>query len=487
MNRHLLALTATLVLAAGAAHAQFQRGQQPAGIAVEITAEPTRATSGALSRNAFTGGTVIAQRTVRVRDAAVLLDTVKTVSREIPAGTALARLDRVGSEEPAWCDMRKLSLFNHLGVDCLEDRDHDGRLDRVVYGHVTALTPVSIDYVTKGEPLPAAASIRPAKPDERPTVEIGYLYCKGDGATDPPRFAFAVKTGDRDFDSDSIDCRFGAWVNAEQKLVSVDGLELKITPGDKLRYELTRDYTPGPLGPIAPGQSLVAAAKDLTPKAKLAEVLQPPLRAVGAAQAHEGEVKVGDVILTIPVTHTITGRLTAPVKAMGLLPPRLSLPAGQAVFGVPMTGGEIVWCAPQETTDKAGARTYSTVCLPQGPGGGTRWVPVVSPMFVSALRIDNIRRLADAPIVAREPVDFGVPMTLVYKFFGVRDGRVYVQIEVQSPIGTSHAGAHPVLMAKGFGVLPALQGAVKITPASDGKTATIEVPKPLGADGALFL
>jgi hypothetical protein len=486
MKPYLLALTATLVLGAGAAHAQFQRGQQPAGISVEITTEPTQATSGDLSR-----GTVVAQRTIRVREAAVLVEGVKTVSREIPAGTALARLDRLGTSEPAWCDMRKLSLFNHLGVDCLEDSDHDGRLDRVVYGHVTGLTPVSIDYVTKGEPLPASAAIRPAKPEERPTAEMGYVYCKGDGVTEPPRFAFAIKTGDRGFDAAGYDCPFGAWGEGGDKVVKVDAIALKVTPGPKLVYQLAQDYTPGPIGPVSPGGSLAQAAKTLTPEAKtlakLAELVQSPLKAAGAAEPHTGAAGIGDVILSIPVTHGITGRLKAPVKATGLFATKTPLPAGQAVFGVPMSDSKVVWCAPRETTTKDGTRAFSTVCLPQG-GGFTRWVSAGSAVFVRALVFSNSTSAADAPNVEREPVDFGVPMTLVYRYFGVRGGKVWVQMEIQTPSGVTHLGARAALAGPGgLGLLPALGGGLKLTPSADGKTVAIEVAKPIGTAGAIFL
>jgi hypothetical protein len=486
MKLSLLALTATLVLGVGAAQAQlFVPGHQPAGVPVEITAAPTRATSGTLSR-----GTVVAQRTIVVREAAVLLDPVKTVSRDIPAGTALARLDRLGSAEPAWCDMRKLSLFNSRGVDCLEDSDHDGRLDRVIYGHVLGLTPVSIDYVTRGEPLAASAAIRPARPDERPTAEIGYMYCKGDGATEPPRFAFAVKTGDRSFEANTLACPFGAWAQEGDKIAKVDAVALKVTPGDKPAFQLTQDYTAGPLGHVAPGESLVEAAKAATPaestRAKLVELLQAPLKPVGPAEVHAGEAKTGDVILSIPVTNGITGRLTAPVKALGLFASKTPLPTGQGVFGVPMSDNTIVWCAPREETAKDGTRSYDTVCLPQA--GATRWVSVGHTLFVRGLSFTGSTSFADAPNVERGPVDFDMPMTLVYRYGGVRAGKVEVQFEVQTPMGTYRLGWRPALPGPGgLGLLPALGGGLKITPAADGKTATVEVLKPIGTAGAIFL
>lgn len=358
---HTFLLVAAIGLSAGVANAQVvpRPGQQLANVPMEITGGPTEATSGALHRNV-----VVAQRQVAAREAVVLLEPARARSREIPAGTALARLDRVGADKPAWCDLRALSIFNSGIVDCLDDGDGDGRLDRVVYGIASTPTPMSITSVSGSDRLPASVAIRPARPEERPKAIIGYAYCKGDGGADPPRFAFAIKSGDSGFNTGSYACPFGVWTAGGDKTLNVDAIELKITPGEKPSYKLVRDYSAGPIGPVAPGESLAAATHTLTPEAKAlahrTAMHEAPLKPTGRAEPHAGAVSRGDVILSIPVTHGITGRLKTAVKPMGLFKSKVLLPAGQPVYGIPMSDDEIVWCAPRETTGKDRARSYST-------------------------------------------------------------------------------------------------------------------------------
>lgn len=79
-------------------------------------------------------------------------------------------------------------------------------------------------------------------------------------------------------------------------------------------------------------------------------------------------------------------------------------------------------------------------------------------------------------------------MTLVYKYAGAKGGRVFVEIEVRTSLGTTRLGTRPLpKLAEPFTLLPALKGALKIVASADGQTANVEVFAPLGDDGPLPL
>jgi hypothetical protein len=459
MNRVLLLAALVLPLAAPAYAQRVVAGALVAKLPLEQGSWPFDAASRPVAK-----GEVVSLRSVPVREAVVMREAVQAGKRVLSPGLALARVTVEGSDIAAWCDLRAPNGLDKRSIDCLADTNGDGKPDRLAIGLTsTSNAPLSVSRLALDEEI-APAAIRPAKPAERPMATLGLRYCYGAGPTSA--FAVAVKTEETDW-ADQDECA----------VLGAGGVKVAANPasGPKAR---TAQAPTDKAARWAQAQALAA---------------RPALLPAGPAQPGTGELKRGDAVLSIPVTHGITGRLRSQVGA-GFLFPKPPLPAGQPVFGVPMTASrfntplsakEVIWCAPRPVTRKDGKPGISTVCLPE-MNFFTRWVEVGSSPFVDSMTASSSHQVANKPDVELGPVDLGA-MALVYRFRAVKKDRVLLDVKVESELGSAWvSGPELPKLSNGVTYLPIPGGGVvQIRPAADGKSITAEAAQPFRqADGS---
>lgn len=498
MTQHTGAAAAALLLVATPASAQLvtpAAGGIEAAMPVESTDAAVEALSGVLKR-----GDTIAQHTVRAADAVVLQAAVKGKHRDIPAGVALARVDAEGG--PFWCDVRPTSRWSFGSLDCLADTDRDGVLDRLMTGKsASTYFGLAVNRLFD-EPKEErrAAAVRPAAPGERPTARIGYRYCEGDGVRGPPRFttALSVFGGSWDFDL-AQGCAFGEWPDpADKSLVQVDAIKVKVTPGaDGLAYQVLDRIPVQQMGTLMTGLPFRKAqdvpTETAAAEAKAAEMSRSPMVATGPARVVTGARAKGDLVLSVPVRHGITGRLQNEVRPMGLFTMgQAPLPVGQPVYGVPMGGSggaNVVWCALRSNTDAKGRRKFNALCLPRD-SMGHRWLSATPALMVTSLAYSQHTSAASVPTVAEGPVDFGVNLRLEYEFGAWRKNFADLGVFLRTDDGESQRVGTvwaPRLKDGSGAAFLVLGGALKLTPTPDGKGAVVEEWKPLQAEGRLPL
>lgn len=403
------------------------RGDQ-AAMTLEITDASPTAAEGEMKL-----GDVIAQHGLRSADSIVLTEPVKGRRREIPAGTALARMRFASGANPhvVWCDVRPthrpLWPQEH---DCLEDSHGDGRLDKLWQGdssvHFLGFPLSGVGYYNDAMPTPAA--YRPARPEERPTATLGFKYCDGDGVATPPRFALAVRSADDERWLLTGACRFGSWPDpADRTRVEVAGMVLSVTPGadGALRYKVVRSLPAEALGPLQPDAPLRSLADTPAPQQLVAERLalfhQSTLTPIAPAKAVTGPVGVGQAFVSVAVRHTFTGTLRNRIKpAAGLFwPTGTVMEVGQPMFGVPAPlapGDGIAWCAPQL---KDGV-IQAACLLPQGDGylWEANRTPAMAPTLGSLGFGSGVDPASSDPDVAPGPIN-DPPMTLTVRLASI--------------------------------------------------------------------
>jgi hypothetical protein len=395
-----------------------------ANLALEIADSPPTAVEGVIKN-----GDVIARHVLRSTDAIVTLAPIKGDHRDIPAGTALARMEfRTPQTLAVWCDVRPIEsgrIFGAREQDCFVDKAGTGRLDELWEGD----SPVHfLGFGLSGvgapaHPLADPAPYRAARPEERPTAVLAYRFCDGDEIHGPPRFAFVVE-----FESDGANwplqgaCRFGYWPDpTDTSKVRVDGLDLVVSPeaGGAVRFRVLNRIAAGPVAMLEPDESIhppldaaAQAAADIERQSRLSRPVYRPTGAAPVVQA--GEVAVGQQFLSLPIEHAITGVLQVPVWR-----PRQTehLEPGEAMFAVPERGASgdgLVWCAPR-AKDGGG---YRVICLQPGAHGYT-WLGDVRPSLAPTWTSGGGWWVNGDPIVDPKPVKLP-PMTLTARLAAVQ-------------------------------------------------------------------
>lgn len=178
----------------------------------------------------------------------------------------------------------------------------------------------------------------------------------------------------------------------------------------------------------------------------------------GPAEARDGELKTGDVVLSVPVRHAITGELTGDVVPVvdvlaGEAPKR-----GTAVYAVPITGVGFVWCAPE-----------LNVCFPKG----LVWTRMhrASGPFVTRIEAFDSGHGWRLPPIAPKPLDFGAGLNLVWRVSGVGRKGASLEVTVETAEGfkgrLDHVGASPG--PDGAAVFDLLGGSLRVEPVPGAK------------------
>jgi hypothetical protein len=394
----------------------------PAIMPTTLTDEPVGQVAGD-----FAPGDVVAQHVLRPREARILLAPVTGSRGLLPAGTALAHVVTPVQGLSLWCEIGlRRDWLKGAVHDCLSET-HD-MFDRLWVGESeTHFLAAGDGVVRQGALLPAPVAFRDARPEERPTAQLGFRWCDGDGLTAPPRFAVAVTTTEdgRWKTAGDAGCRFGVWTDpADRAHVDVDGLQITVTPGT--RPPRLHMVVAGRLAPLAELEPLTATwtgrlapAADAKPAggSGLSTLVSDGAPIVVAT----GPIAPGQSFLQMPVRHALTGSLAA-LAHLGAAWDDQILRVDQPVFGL-RTGGDepgIVWCAPRQQVEPGhgSAGKWVTTCVAEREGGSfAMQIPVA--MIATSLPWSSAR--ATKPIEVRPgPVQLP-PMTLSYVFLGFTD------------------------------------------------------------------
>jgi len=395
---------------------------------VELLEGPPAAVEGEMSI-----GDVIGRHGLRAIEARVLLAPVAGGRRQLPAGTALAKVTiNRGMGTTVWCDIRAWGGEGRRAEhDCLADSRNRGVFDQLWLGESPGyfLGP-GVNVVRSPRTLPQPVAYRQARPDERPRGLLGYRWCGGDAVSSPPRFAPAVTaSGDKLWTSDPArGCALGVWVDVSgTRQLDVDGHVLHVEPTEKpgvLRYRFVDEDMPaGPVAKVSLGQGPEAARLASQPSGSGTPLATPALRALVAAGAGpatvSGPLAKGQAFFTVGVKHGLTGVLKNEVQGHAWLSDR-KLPFDQPLYGVPMAGSSgpgIVWCAPQAKAGDGKTKVWSASCLVDG-GGKYVWVNARPALMTLDLHwTEGGGRTATPPSVERRAVELPA-MSLSYAFGG---------------------------------------------------------------------
>jgi hypothetical protein len=440
---------------------------------------------------------VIAQHVLRVDQARVLTSPVQGRFREIPAGTALARVEVAGPANlVVWCDLRANTKWNSRGAfECLTDTKGAGAFDQgwagvSDYYFATA----GFNVVSSPRTLTSKGTWREAKPDEHPTLRLGYKWCEGDGANKPARFARALHAGGdtRWFVAGSY-CAGGA--AAPLGGGSFDLGPLKVTTSAGAAPGALHYKVEGRLPPTRLLQPVLSGLADLSapPETKVNRALAPPaaelslkplVSAGTAPTVIGGDIAKGQPFFTVGVRHGVTGVLKQEVRGKGWFFDK-ALPVGQPVYGVPMAGAGatgLVWCAPRQDDKPKGKSPtrWAAACLP-GSATQANWVEAQTAMMSVNLSWFYGSRTTNALDVERAPIDLP-PMTLSYVFAGWSEqGSLMLEVRLDWGEGPQLLRALRVAPgADGVVTVKTMDGAIAVK--RSGDTARADALKPLRAE-----
>ena len=461
-----------------------ENGRMP----MSLTDAPPTAMEGEVSKDG-----VIAQHVLRVDQARVLTSPVQGRFREIPAGTALARVEIAGPAQlVVWCDLRANTKWNSRGsFECLTDTKGAGAFDQSWAGVSDYyFAAAGFNVVSSPRTLAAKATYREARPDERPTLLLGFKWCDGDGATKPARFARALQaSGDTRWFVAGSYCAGGALAPLGGGALALGALKVTTAPGatpTALHYTVEGRLPPTPLT-----QPVLSGLADLSapPAAKLDRAAAPqpepslkPLVPAGAPPTvTAGEVAKGQPFFTVGVRHGVTGVLKQEVRGKGWFFDK-ALPVGQPVYGVPMAGAGstgLVWCAPRQDDKPRGKSPtrWAAACLPQS-AAQANWVEAQTAMMSVNLAWYAGSRATNLLDVERGPVDLP-PLTLSYVFGGWSE-QGSLMLEVKLDWGEGPQPLRSLRVAPGAdGVVTIRTMGGVIAVRKTGASAQAEVVKPL--------
>jgi len=427
--------TTTTVIVVGGYVIHTSRGPGDANMPLELTDAPLLRTEGEMSP-----GDVIAQHTLRVKAARVLLEPTSGGFRgDMPAGSVLAAVLTPTKGFILWCDVTKgVSIWWGPVHDCLVEENgkfayHGGGAST---DHFLGLDQ---EYVGgTGKPLPAPVAYREATPQERPTALLGYKWCEGDGVNAPPRFALAVSVPSESkwTSVPVVGCRYGFWPDPkDHSVVDVDGLRVTVAavPGtDRLRFSVAGRIPPiAEIAPLSATDSVHAVgARPAAPTTAAADpgaaqtagsapvAPDRALLSTGAPVAGQASaLKPGQTFLTMPVRHGVTGVLQNEVRVRAAFESGDVIPVNQPLFGLPIRErpGQVVWCAPRRTSEGP----WRTICLYERDGA-VMSMEISTGMMAVTLPWTKAR-LASPMTIQRTSAVSLPPMTLSYVFVGFTD------------------------------------------------------------------
>ena len=388
----------------------------------------------------------------------------------------------VASDRQAWCE---LSRFGLTRVDCFQDLDSDGKLETIRFGWLGNEEPLTLNRVEAAKATDPMV-YRPARVDELPQFQIGYVSCAGGDTKANPESKFRYSTiirrvgGGLGTGSTPTVCDQLATLletRAEGDLLYQFGrFKVEVRQQDeKLTTKLIEGIAPGTLlGHLRTGQPMRDAAEA---RAKMAEAgsSKPALYLVSPPVVSHTEVKAGGQFLSAEVAHGLTGRLMNEAKTVGWSK-SITLPAGTPLFGVVMTASgrpssydaDIIWCAPgRNAKEKPVAQ-----CFARGQVG-YELVESREPHTVEYLSLGSMRSVS-VPVVERGTADFGGPLLLSIRYASANNKYVSVDWSVGPANTVAWRSFSLRLDQQRTGYLLVGKTLIKVRPTKDGKDATLE-------------
>jgi len=389
----------------------------------------------------------------------------------------------VASNHQAWCE---LSRFGITRVDCFQDLDSDGKLETIRYGWLGNEEPLTLNRVEATARATDPMVYRPARADELPQFQIGYVSCARSGTRANPESKFRYSTIIRRVDgglgtgsTPAVCDQFATLLETRAEgdfLYQFGRFKVEVRQqGEKFATKLIEGIAPGTLlGHLRTGQPLQDAAEA---RAKMAEAgaSKPALYLVSPPVVSLTEVKAGGQFLSAEVAHGLTGRLVNDAKTSGWSK-SITLPAGTPLFGVVMTASgrpssydaDIIWCTP----DLSRKEKPVAQCFARGPAG-YQLVESWAPHTVEYLSLASTRGVP-VPVVERGAADFGGPLLLSIRYASAN--RKYVSLDWSvAPANTvAWRGFSLRLDQQRTGYLLVGKTLIKVRPSKDGKDATLE-------------
>jgi len=389
----------------------------------------------------------------------------------------------VASDRQAWCE---LSRFGLVRVDCFQDIDSDGKLETIRLGWLGNEEPLTLNRVEAAAKATDPMVYRPARVDELPQFQIGYVSCVGGGTKANPESEFRYSTiirrvgGGLGTGSTPAVCNQFATLletRAEGDLLYQFGrfkVEVR-QQQERFTTKLIEGIAPGTLlGHLRTGQPLLEATEAL---AKMAEAggSKPGLYLVSPPVVSHTEVKAGGQFLSAEVAHGLTGRLVNEAKTVGWSK-SITLPAGTPLFGVVMTASgrpssydaDIIWCTP----DRSRKEKPVAQCFARGQYG-YELVESPEPHTVEYLSLGSMRSVS-VPVVERGAADFGGPLLLSIRYAGANSKYVRVDWSVGPANTLAWRNFSLRLDQQRTGYLLLGKTLIKLRPSKDGKDATLE-------------
>ena len=388
----------------------------------------------------------------------------------------------VASDRQAWCELTRFGLAQ---VNCFQDLDSDGKLETVRHGLLGNEEPLTLNRVGAAARAPDPMTYRPARADELPQFQIGYVSCAQGGSKAKPESGFRYSSivrrvgGGMGTGSTPAVCdQFAKLLETRAEGESVyqfGRFKVEVRQQqEKFSTKLIEGIAPGTLlGHLRTGQPLLNATEA---RANVADPggSKPALYLVSPPVVSHTEVNAGGQFLSAEVAHGLTGRLVNEAKTVGWSK-SITLPAGTPLFGVVMTASgrpssydaDIIWCAPERGGAKPVAR-----CFARGPTG-YELVESWAPHTVEYLSLGS-NRSVHAPVVERGAVDFGGPLLLNIRYASAdrKSAEVEWSVGPADTIAWRRFGLR--LDPQRTGYLLVGKTLVKVRPSKDGKTATIE-------------
>jgi hypothetical protein len=388
----------------------------------------------------------------------------------------------VASDREAWCELTRFGLAQ---VSCFQDLDSDGKLETIRHGLLGNEEPLTLNRVEAPARAPDPMTYRPARADELPQFQIGYVSCARAGTKSNPESGFRYS---------SIVRRVGGGMGTGSTPAVCDQFAklLETRAADDFVYQFGRfkvevrqqqerfstilieGIAPGTLlGHLRTGQPLLDA---IDAPANISETggSKPALYLVSPPLVSHTEVQAGEQFLSAEVAHGLTGRLVNEAKTVGWSK-SITLPAGTPLFGVVMTASgrpssydaDIIWCAPERGGPKPVAR-----CFARGQSG-YELVESWAPHVVEYLSLGSFRGVS-APVVERGAVDFGGPLLLSIRYASAdrKSAELEWSVGPADTVAWRRFGLR--LDQQRTGYLLVGKTLVKVRPSKDGKAATIE-------------
>jgi hypothetical protein len=413
---------------------------------------------------------------------------------------------------------------------CLVDGDGDGRFEATARGlgeHVPRVADLSL--VGPSVPLPEPVPYRTAQPDELPLLVAEYRNCARDH--DRPRYYMRLRPefpivkpneappatpeglrNDPDLARRVLEtvalirtggfgCEPAERVRSGESLypgdlergaVAARLAELVIAVGPRDSGAAVRLVGLRSLDRLyrARGMAVMPVSARPTDRQQQLSLAQrfnrPVLMLAAAPDVREGARTVGDVLFEVPVRHGYTGVLTQDTVIRTLLA-RRSLPAGTALYGIPMStrmvttvngvprgdfggqggGGEthLVWCTPVEDEGR-----WTATCLPTQPGRYTILRGQRPAFEVRRFSYDAGTSTNDGPVpVVEREADFGRPLRYRFRLDAVEADRIVVTRETL--FGEEVVDRQPIQIARHRGETGGIMlagGAVALAASADG-------------------